>query len=509
MKIVSFLLMAILTTLLCGCEQQKASKNIQAEHETQSNIPSESIDESNAANLDVATEAKSSTRIPEYLFLSTVAKNESTKQSINVDLDTVAEALLSAQAPDYLLISLGTKKEPIPKASPLPGLVLLTRETGLLKEIGSGALSDALSSLIRIGDVGGEKTANVAFSYFSEAHSMMTVDVDYDRVVDLADWQDAEGRRWVLFNRNAKAVDQECAKIAMSGEHFNLSKCLPDNLPQRTGVGIATGFFDREKPMRCSGKPGIIGDPPAVEKDEDYAWLTTMAKDARAWAAALTKEAQHYREVGSKDKADTADRAAAALRDYADALDLVANEGANMDSAEWVYAYDQINARHDAVMSTQRDYEEMNSQTVYDRRRRSLHKPAPDTDSAPAAIEDPRCAQVKTDKERGTLFMNRDFCKGDDPLTCLARQEDSTRDLIGCRVEPGADGGKELVCKQNENPLDVKPGDPGYSPLDVVVRRPVAQNERLYTDYISSTPLAGVIALRCQAAQGGICGGNP
>jgi hypothetical protein len=131
--------------------------------------------------------------------------------------------------------------------------------------------------------------------------------------------------------------------------------------------------------------------------------------------------------------------------------------------------------------------------------------------SPEAAFEDPRCQGLEIDTARGTLFSNPHFCQGDDLLTCTKRQEDAIFALTGgqCEVVTGPDGREIMMCKQEEaipvQPPEDSPGSSNAGPTDLPCRsdqqpgcgRP--GSPEIAPDFISTTPLGGIIMSVCAA----------
>lgn len=120
--------------------------------------------------------------------------------------------------------------------------------------------------------------------------------------------------------------------------------------------------------------------------------------------------------------------------------------------------------------------------------------------------EDPRCQGIKNDVARGTLFMNKYFCKGDDLLTCLVRSQDSLLDITSgkCRETIGPGDRERVTCKQEEQQSgsDSCPNDMPRRPGQDC---PGTIGQTIPVDYISTTPLGAMIASMCLGAGGGLC----
>jgi Sec-independent protein translocase protein TatA len=122
--------------------------------------------------------------------------------------------------------------------------------------------------------------------------------------------------------------------------------------------------------------------------------------------------------------------------------------------------------------------------------------------SQPSGLEtpppvDPRCQGRKVDAARGTLFTNPDFCGGDDPITCLRRQQDSLFGLTEgqCWTEVGPDDAPRITC----GPADrgrVRPPPAGTPPDPDAGRECEGASIDCWTDPVAPRTPSGRIAVR-------------
>lgn len=108
-------------------------------------------------------------------------------------------------------------------------------------------------------------------------------------------------------------------------------------------------------------------------------------------------------------------------------------------------------------------------------------------------VQDPRCEGREVDAARGTLFTNRAFCGGDDPLTCLRREQDSLYGLTDgqCWTETGPDDSRQIVCARGEDESE-RPGVDG----GVEVPECEAQDADCFTDPVAPRNPRGQVMLR-------------
>jgi hypothetical protein len=143
---------------------------------------------------------------------------------------------------------------------------------------------------------------------------------------------------------------------------------------------------------------------------------------------------------------------------------------------------------------------------LYERERyRGQHLPGAGHD---AGFSDPRCEAREQAAAQGRLFMDPDFCRGDDMLTCLLRSQDTLYDLTGgrCRQEVGPDDRQRPVCERRDSERSREGGRGDMTPnwgggrLDDD-RIGVGSQRRIGREYVDTTPLGTFLATLC--ARGG------
>jgi hypothetical protein len=429
------------------------------------------------------------------------------------ELDAVAGIVATADAPEYVLVEIGTGKDIPGDANALPGMVLVVRERNVLNTVADGALSDGNGSLVRIGAMEAGEASRIALNHLPEDHSAMMIDVDGDRIVDLAEWVDPMDRRWWLINKNSKRIEMACLEKRQLSKDMDITACLPKKSASAgSGAWAAQGFFDAERGSAC----GDNGIPDSIIKGNPR---NPAAESSERRAAELIVERDQARANGNTSRAEALDRAASAHAGAAAALRAFEHIR-NPTSADIQALAEALAAAQSADLAIGGPLPtpppppppppelippqppRMDQNTP-----RHVTDVTPDPDSQAQSFEDPRC---KLDAMPNN-FLDKQYCDGEDPITCLARTNDPIKGATGglCRTEPGPDGGSAIVCDRDMSPLDPSLPKPDYSPVDVPIPRPVRDDQRIFKGYVELTPLAGVIALRCRAAQGGICGGNP
>lgn len=114
-------------------------------------------------------------------------------------------------------------------------------------------------------------------------------------------------------------------------------------------------------------------------------------------------------------------------------------------------------------------------------------------------FEDPRCHGQEISEAQDTLFMDKNFCKGADMLTCMQKVSDPISAATGgqCRIESGSSDEQKLVCDSLQQfwtqipPSDNSCRAPADGPCEI------ERGPQIDQDYISLTPLHGVLAVKC------------
>jgi hypothetical protein len=84
----------------------------------------------------------------------------------------------------------------------------------------------------------------------------------------------------------------------------------------------------------------------------------------------------------------------------------------------------------------------------------------------PGTWESARCSRLKSDSTVGILFMNKDFCRGDNMMSCLRRVHDTLYAVTDgrCGVEAGTAGGRTIRCNNDGESAPGANGCPANNP---------------------------------------------